>query len=40
MGYKLSMIVDFQNSIISRIFSVFLSGFVHKTTLNALQNGF
>ena len=30
------MIVDFQNALISRIFSVFWSGFLHRTTGNDL----
>ena len=28
------MMADFQNGLISRIFTVFGSGFLHKTTLN------
>ena len=40
MGYSLCMIAHFQNCLISRILSGFWSGFLHKTTLNALQNGF
>ena len=32
--YSLSMMADFQNGLISRIFGVFLSGFLHRTTLN------
>ena len=36
MGYSLCMIVDFQNVLISRIFGVFSSGFLHRTTLNDL----
>ena len=34
MGYSLCMIAAFQNGLISRIFSVFGSGFLHMTTLN------
>ena len=34
------MMADFQNALISQIFSVFWSGFLHRTTLNDLQNGF
>ena len=34
MGYSLCMIADFENNLISRIFSVFWSGFLHRTTLN------
>ena len=41
MGYNsLCMMADFQNGLISRIFSVFRSGFLHRTTLNDLYNGF
>ena len=40
MGYSLCMMADFQNGLISRIFGVFSSGFLHYTTLNVLQNGF
>ena len=36
MGYSLCMMADFQNGLISRIFSVFRSGFLHKTTSNDL----
>ena len=36
MGYSLGMMADFQNVLISRIFSVFFSGFLHRTTLNDL----
>ena len=36
MGYSLCMMADFQNSLISRIFGVFRSGFLHRTTLNDL----
>ena len=35
-GYSLCMMADFQNGLISRIFSVFWSGFLHTTTRNAL----
>ena len=38
MGYSLCMMGDFQNCLISRIFSVFWSGLLHKTTLNDLKN--
>ena len=34
MGYSLSMMADFENALISGIFRVFLSGFLHRTTLN------
>ena len=40
MGYSLCMMADFQNALISRIFGVFWSGFLHRTTLNYLYNGF
>ena len=30
------MMADFQNALISRIFSVFSSGFLHRTTLNRI----
>ena len=36
MGYSLCMMADFQNALISRIFGVFCSGFLHRTTLNDL----
>ena len=36
MGYSLCMMADFQNALISRIFGVFWSGFLHRTTLNDL----
>ena len=36
MGYSLCMMADFQNGLISRIFSVFWSGFLLRTTLNDL----
>ena len=34
MGYRLCMMADFQNGVISRTFGVFSSGFLHKTTLS------
>ena len=40
MGYSLCMMADFQNRLISRIFSVFCSGFLHNATPNELYNGF
>ena len=40
MGYSLCMMADFQNGLISRLFSVFWSGFLHRTTKNDLWNGF
>ena len=32
------MVADFQNGLISRIFGVVLSGFLHRTTVNHFQN--
>ena len=34
------ILANFQNSLISRIFSVFWSGFLKRTTVNDLWNGF
>ena len=34
------MMADFQNTLISRIFSVFSSCFLQRTILNDLKNGF
>ena len=39
MGYSLCMMGDFQNGLTFQIFSVFWSGFLHKTSLNDSQNG-
>ena len=36
MGYSLGMMADFQNALISRLFRVFLSGFLHRITVNDL----
>ena len=36
MGYRLCMMADFQNGLISRIFSVFWSSFLHRTIVNDL----
>ena len=36
MGYSLCMMADFQNGVISRIFNILLSGFLHKTTPKGL----
>ena len=36
MGYSLCMMVDFENAVISRIFGVFWSGFLQRTTVNDL----
>ena len=40
MGYSLCVMADFQNSLISRIFGVLWSSFLHRTTLNDLGNRF
>ena len=40
MGYRFSMKATFQNGLLSGIFTVFLSGFLHKTILNDVKNGF
>ena len=40
MGYSLCIMADFENDLISGIFGVFWSGFLHRTTLNDLYNGF
>ena len=40
MGYSLCMMADFQNGLISRIFGVFWSSFLHRTILNDFYNGF
>ena len=37
-GYSLCTMADFQNRLISRIFGVFSSGFLHRTTLMWLKN--
>ena len=36
MGYSLCMMGDFQNGLISRIFSVFWSDFLDRTTVDDL----
>ena len=36
MGYSLYMMANFQNGLISRIFSVFWSGLLHRTSVNDL----
>ena len=38
LGYGLCMMADFQNALISRIFGVFSSGFLHRTTLNDFED--
>ena len=40
MGYSLSMMADFRNALISGIIRVFWSGFLRRTTLKDLYNGF
>ena len=40
MGYSHCMMADFENSLISRIFGVFWKGFLQRTTVNDLKNGF
>ena len=39
-GYSLSNMADFQTCLISRLFGVFSSGFLHRTILVFLKNGF
>ena len=39
-GYSLCLMADFQNRLISQIFGVFSSGFLHTTTLTWLKNRF
>ena len=36
MGYSLCMMADFQNGLISRIFGVFWSGSLQRTSVNDL----
>ena len=36
MGYSLCMMADFENALISRIFGVFRSGFLQRTTVSDL----
>ena len=36
MGYRLCVLADFQNGLISRIFDLFSSGYLRKTTVNDL----
>ena len=40
MGYSLCMMAHFQNGLIFPIFGLSLSGFLHRTTVNDLYNGF
>ena len=34
MGYRLCIMAHFDNTLISRLFRVFSSGFLHRTTVN------
>ena len=36
MGYSLCGMADFQNGLVSRIFGLLSSGFLHRTTVNDL----
>ena len=36
MGYSPCMMADFENALISQLFGVFWSGFLHKTSVNDL----
>ena len=36
MGYRLCMMADFQNALISGVFGIFLSAFLHRTNVNDL----
>ena len=36
MGYSLCMMADFENAVISRIFNIFWSGFLQRTSVNEL----
>ena len=38
MGYSLCITAEAQNGLIFGIFGVFLSGFLHRTTLNGFYN--
>ena len=40
MGYTFWVMADFEIGPISRIFSGLWSGFLHRTTVNELKNGF
>ena len=40
MGYSLCMMAAFENAVIFRIFGVLWSGFLQRTTVNDLKNGF
>ena len=36
MGYSVCMMADFENALISRLYGVFWSGFLNRTTVNDL----
>ena len=40
MGYSICRMAVFENGPIFRTFGVFPSGFLHRATVNHLQNGF
>ena len=40
MGYSLCMMADFENAFICRIFGVFWSGFLQRTTVNDFRIDF
>ena len=40
MGYSLCKMADFENALISRIFGVFWSGFLQRTTVNDFRMDF
>ena len=40
MGYSLCIMAGCQNGLISRIFGVFWSGFLHRTTVNDFRMNF
>ena len=40
MGYSPCMMANFENALISRLFGVFCSGFLERTTVNDFKNGF
>ena len=40
MGYSLCIMANFQNGLISEIFGVFWSGFLHRTTVKICEMDF
>ena len=40
ISYSLCVMADFKNALISRMFRVFSSGFLHRVTVNDFNNGF